>query len=94
MLCQVRLWDFRDIFLLAILYYGSGQACDMIFGSSEIPIARLLQDWSIAIYNKFTNLALLDIFVPIAFRRRLSLSIVVGIERLVGQAGVLVYNIV
>lgn len=90
MLRQGRIWDFKDIFIGAVYYYGEKEACDKIFGSfggSETPLKRILLDWSTAIYDESTNLALLDILVSLALMRIQSPAIVADAKCLVDQAG-------
>jgi hypothetical protein len=94
MLRQGRIWDFRDIFIGAVFYYGQEQACDEFFGSSENPLNRILRDWSTAIYDESTNLALLDILVSLVLVQPLSLRTIAGTKRVVDSASVLVSSII
>jgi len=95
MLRQGRIWDFRDIFCAATFYYGQEQVCDEMFGDSVLQsLDKIIQDWSTAIYDESTNLALLDILVSLFLARPLSPKTVAGAKRLIDRAGHLASSIV
>ncbi|KAE9367072.1 hypothetical protein N431DRAFT_472087 [Stipitochalara longipes BDJ] len=94
LLRQGRIWDFRDIFIGAVHSYGSTRAFEEFFGTSEIPLDRILRAWSTTIYDESTNLALLDILTSVALRRILSPRTFPDTKHLVDEAGVLASNIV
>jgi hypothetical protein len=94
MLRQGRIWDFRDIFTGAVYCYGQEAACDEFFGSSENPLNRILRDWSTAIHDESTNLALLDILVFLVLNVPLSPREIAGMKLFVNSASLLASSIV
>ncbi|KAM3074161.1 hypothetical protein ACMFMG_003019 [Clarireedia jacksonii] len=94
MLRQGRIWDFRDIFTGAVFYYGQERAYDEFFGSSANPLNRILGDWSTAIYDECTSLALLDILVSLVLARQLSSRTIAGATHFVDSASLLASSIV
>ena len=94
LLRQGRIWDFRDTFIAAVLYYGREEACQEFFESSDSPLNRIVADWSTAIFDESTNLALLDILVSLVLCQSPTPSTITGMRHLVDKSSTFASSIV
>lgn len=65
LLSQGRIWDFRDVFLVAIRCFGVTQACQKFFLSDSLK-ERVIDDWILYERDESTILAQLDILVELS----------------------------